>query len=167
MVAYGCHNLFLKIGISLVKTVYLCFYVCHVHCVYVCTTEFIESLSQINLVLSRVFRFFSVEVLKRHVWICISFVYLTKQCRSQAQLNESIYINKSFSVSEFDKVEVTSTPVEISFFKGGRQRESREARNVSNCPNLPRTAAIDVLFSINFAVAFDFTYFRFGPSRAK
>jgi hypothetical protein len=23
-----------------------------------------------------------VEVLKRHVWICISFVYLTKQCRS-------------------------------------------------------------------------------------
>jgi hypothetical protein len=23
-----------------------------------------------------------VEVLKHHVWICISFVYLTKQCRS-------------------------------------------------------------------------------------
>jgi hypothetical protein len=23
-----------------------------------------------------------VEVLKLHVWICISFVYLTKQCRS-------------------------------------------------------------------------------------
>jgi hypothetical protein len=51
MVAYGCHILFLKIVISLVKTVYLCFYVftpmchlsdCHVHCVYVCTTEFIN-----------------------------------------------------------------------------------------------------------------------------
>jgi hypothetical protein len=25
-----------------------------------------------------------VEVLERHVWICISFVYLTKQCRSEA-----------------------------------------------------------------------------------
>ncbi len=51
MVAYGCHNLFLKIVISLVKTVYLCFYVftpmchisdCHVHCVYVWTTEFLN-----------------------------------------------------------------------------------------------------------------------------
>ena len=58
-----------------------------------------------------------VEVLKRHVWICISFVYLTKQCRSKALLNESIYISKSFCVSEFGKVEVTSTPAEISFFK--------------------------------------------------
>jgi hypothetical protein len=34
-----------------------------------------------------------VEVLKRHVWICISFVYLTKQFRSEALLNESIYIS--------------------------------------------------------------------------
>jgi hypothetical protein len=38
---------------------------------------------------------------------------------------------------------------------------------VSNCPNLARTAAIDVLFSINFAVVFDFMYFRFCPSKAK
>jgi hypothetical protein len=29
------------------------------------------------------------------------------------------------------------------------------------------TAAIDVLFSVNFAVAFDFMYFRFRPSKAK
>ena len=43
MVAYWCHDLFLKIIISLVKTVYSCFYIftpiCHisdfnVHCVY-------------------------------------------------------------------------------------------------------------------------------------
>jgi hypothetical protein len=58
-----------------------------------------------------------VEVLKRHVWICISFVYLTKytkQCLSHEQLNES----KAFTfMSEFGKVEVTSTPAESSFSK--------------------------------------------------
>ncbi len=35
------------------------------------------------------------------------------------------------------------------------------------CPNLARTAAIEVLFSINFAVDFNFTYFRFRPSNVK
>ena len=39
--------------------------------------------------------------------------------------------------------------------------------NVSNGPNLSRTAAIEVRFSLNFAVVFDFTYFRFRPSKAK
>jgi hypothetical protein len=29
------------------------------------------------------------------------------------------------------------------------------------------TSAIDVLLSINFAVVFDFMYFRFRPSKAK
>jgi hypothetical protein len=52
-------------------------------------------------------------------------------------------------------------------FKGSRQRESRGVGNVSNCPNLSRTVAIDVLFFINFAVVFDFKYFRFRPSKAK
>jgi hypothetical protein len=51
--------------------------------------------------------------------------------------------------------------------KGSRQPESRGVRNVSICPNLPLTAAIDVLFSINFAVVFDFIYFHFRPSKAK
>jgi hypothetical protein len=32
---------------------------------------------------------------------------------------------------------------------------------------MSRTAAIDVLFSFNFAVVFDFMYFRFRPSKAK
>ncbi len=32
-------------------------------------------------------------------------------------VNESIYFSKSCSVSEFGKVEVTSTPVESSFFR--------------------------------------------------
>ncbi len=36
-----------------------------------------------------------------------------------------------------------------------------------NVPNLSLTAAIDVLFSVNFAVVFDFMYFRFRPSNAK
>ncbi len=40
-------------------------------------------------------------------------------------------------------------------------------RNVSIWPNLSRTAAIDVLFSINFAVVFDVMYFHFLPSKAK
>jgi hypothetical protein len=35
------------------------------------------------------------------------------------------------------------------------------------CPNLARTTAIEVRFSINFAVGFNFTYFRFRPSNAK
>ncbi len=33
--------------------------------------------------------------------------------------------------------------------------------------NMSLTAAIDVLFSLNFAVVFDFMYFRFRPSKAK
>jgi hypothetical protein len=51
--------------------------------------------------------------------------------------------------------------------KGSRQPERRGVRNVSNDHNLSRTAAIDVLFSFNFAVVFDFIYFRFRPSKAK
>ncbi len=51
--------------------------------------------------------------------------------------------------------------------KGSRQPERRGVRNVSNDPNLSRTAAIDVLFIINLAVVFDFIYFRFRPSKAK
>jgi hypothetical protein len=35
--------------------------------------------------------------------------------------------------------------------------------NVSKVPNMSWTAAIDVLFSIHFAVVFDFIYFRFRP----
>ncbi len=35
------------------------------------------------------------------------------------------------------------------------------------CSNLSRTLAIDVLFSVNFAVLFDFIYFRFRPGKAK
>ncbi len=55
----------------------------------------------------------------------------------------------------------------ILHFKGSRQWESRGVWNVSNCPNLARTAAIEVRFSLNFAVVFDFMYFRFRPSKAK
>ncbi len=55
----------------------------------------------------------------------------------------------------------------INIVKGSRQPESRGVKNVSIWPNLSGTAAIDVLFSINFAVLFDFMYFRFRPSKAK
>jgi hypothetical protein len=33
--------------------------------------------------------------------------------------------------------------------------------------NMSLTAAIDALFSLNFAVVFDFMYFCFRPSKAK
>jgi hypothetical protein len=58
-------------------------------------------------------------------------------------------------------------PYLSAFLKGSRQPESRGAWNMSNCPNLARTAAIEVRFSFNFAVVFDFMYFRFRPSKAK
>jgi hypothetical protein len=38
---------------------------------------------------------------------------------------------------------------------------------VPNVNNMSLTAAIDVLVSLNFAVVFDFMYFRFRPSKAK
>ncbi len=52
-------------------------------------------------------------------------------------------------------------------FKGSRQRERRGFGKVSNIRNMSRTAAIEVLFSLNFAVVFDFMYFRFRPSKEK
>jgi hypothetical protein len=58
-------------------------------------------------------------------------------------------------------------PKTVVYLKGSRQRERRAVGNVSNGPNLSRTAAIDVLFSINSAVVFDFIHFRFRPSKAK
>ena len=36
-----------------------------------------------------------------------------------------------------------------------------------NVHNMSLIAAIDVLFSVDFAVVFDFMYFRFRPSKAK
>jgi hypothetical protein len=38
---------------------------------------------------------------------------------------------------------------------------------VSFCPNLARTAAIEVRFSLNFAVVFDFIYYLYIHSKAK
>ncbi len=55
----------------------------------------------------------------------------------------------------------------LAALKGSRQWERRGVWNVSNCPNLARTAAIEVRFSLNFAIVFDFMYFRFRPSKAK
>jgi hypothetical protein len=54
-----------------------------------------------------------------------------------------------------------------SYIKGSRQRERRGVGKVPDVHNMFLTAAIDVLFSVNFAVVFDFMYFRFLPSKAK
>jgi hypothetical protein len=45
------------------------------------------------------------------------FCLFNKTVSKLGKLNESIYISKSFCVSKFGKVEVTSTPTESSFFK--------------------------------------------------
>ncbi len=45
------------------------------------------------------------------------FCLFNKKVSKLAYLNESFYISKSFCVSEFGKVEVTSTPAESSFFR--------------------------------------------------
>jgi hypothetical protein len=44
----------------------------------------------------------------------------------------------------------------FEIFKGSRQRERRGLGKVSNIRNMSQTAAIDVLFSFNLAVVFDF-----------
>jgi hypothetical protein len=62
---------------------------------------------------------------------------------------------------------VANVRQDFRLLKGSRQPERRGARNVSNDPNLSRTAAIEVLFSINFTVVLDFIYFRFRPSKLK
>ena len=36
-----------------------------------------------------------------------------------------------------------------------------------NVHNMSLTAVIDIIFSVYFAVVFDFMYFRFRPSKAK
>jgi hypothetical protein len=38
---------------------------------------------------------------------------------------------------------------------------------VPNVHNMSLTSGIDVIFSVNFAIVFDFMYFRFRPSKAK
>ena len=58
-------------------------------------------------------------------------------------------------------------PVITESLKGSPQREITGVRKVPICPNLARTAAIEVRFSINFAVVFNFMSFRFRPSKAK
>jgi hypothetical protein len=44
-----------------------------------------------------------------------------------------------------------------------RKKEGRKGAKCSQYVSV----AIDVLFSVNFAVVFDFRYFRFRPSKAK
>ncbi len=75
--------------------------------------------------------------------------------------------NQKFHTAKFVIRILNKMPIANCVLKCSRQRESRGVGNVSNCPNLSQTAAIDVLFSINFAIVFDFTYFRFRPSKAK
>ncbi len=48
----------------------------------------------------------------------------------------------------------------------GNEKEGG-VKKVANDRNWPQTAAIEVCFPYNFAVVFDFMYFRFRPSKAK
>jgi hypothetical protein len=49
----------------------------------------------------------------------------------------------------------------------GNDKKRRGVGKVPNIHNMSLTGAIDVHFSLNFAVVFDFMYFRFRPSKAK
>ena len=105
--------------------------------------------------------------------MCFNFQPMPWQpnLRSYSQENKTVYICTYLS----KRVRPTTCSAALfgknfAFFnvlKGSRQWESRGVRNVSNCPNLARTAAFEVRFSLNFAVVFDFIYFRFRPSKAK
>jgi hypothetical protein len=80
-------------------------------------------------------------------------------------ISKRIYIKPGFFALHF--IKNISIEVILYMLKGSRQRESRGLGNVSYCPNLSLTVAMDVIFSIDFAVVFDFKYFRFRPSKAK
>ncbi len=69
--------------------------------------------------------------------------------------------------SSYHRGNIKQGSVVLPVIKGSRQPESRGVWNMSNCPNLARTAVIEVRFSLNFAVVFDFMYFCFRPSKAK
>ncbi len=71
------------------------------------------------------------------------------------------------SINPCSPPQPSSTRCAADSAKGSRQQERRGFRKVSNIRNMSRTAAIDVLFSFNFAVAFDFMFLRFRPSKAK
>ena len=48
----------------------------------------------------------------------------------------------------------------------GNEKEGG-VKKLANDGNWPQTAAIEVCLPYNFAVIFDFMYFRFRPSKAK
>ncbi len=101
--------------------------------------------------------FYTSFMLKRRILTCkIIFVFFFENTWHMFFLLASMH-------SQFAKVPEWANKVFL--LKGSRQWESRGVRNVSNCPNLARTAAIEVRFSLNFAVVFDFIYFRFRPSK--
>jgi hypothetical protein len=57
--------------------------------------------------------------------------------------------------------------ISVDFFKDSRKQERRGVRKVPNVHNMSLTAAIYVLFSLNFPVVFDFNVFPFPPSKPK
>ncbi len=49
----------------------------------------------------------------------------------------------------------------------GNEKGGGGVKTVANDRNWPQTTAIEVCLHYNFAVVFDFMYFRFRPSKAK
>jgi hypothetical protein len=67
---------------------------------------------------------------------------------------EQNYIFTETCTNLFPTYMDTSSTPHAHALKGSRQWESRGIWNVSNCPNLARTAAIEVRFSLNFSFPF-------------
>ncbi len=107
-------------------------------------------------------------MMKRKIKILIWFDLIHK-IKDDSKINREKNIDRH-SQRHIVNVWHLSDPPSFSLpttFKGSPQWESTGVRKVPICPNLARTAAIEVRFSINFAVVFNFTYFRFCPSNAK
>ncbi len=60
----------------------------------------------------------------------------------------------------------TTVPLRLFLKVVGNEKEGG-VKTVANDRNWPQTAVIEVCLHNNFAVVFDFIYFRFRPSKAK
>ncbi len=93
--------------------------------------------------------------------------YETKYKVSEAKTSDKNVIFISLLIEAKSWCEKSAKKLFFLLLSGSRQRERRGFGKVSNILNMSRTAVIEVLFSFNFDVVFDFMYFRFRPSKAK
>ncbi len=107
-------------------------------------------------------KIFSWTIIGEIGLFCVYWDYA--EWKNFSEVDNNFFI---FQISNDPLVFANNSFSKIWYIKGSRQRERRGFGKVSNIRNMPRTAAIEVLFSFNFAVVFDFMYFHLRPSKAK